>query len=326
MIRQIPQRAGLGVALLGGVALVFVIATFGFTHSFTVGLLDPMINVLVVLNHALWGSFGLAVIAFTILIRFVTFPLTLRQLQQTRAMQALQPLVKDLQKKFTDPKRRQEEMMKAYRQAGVNPLGCLGPMVLQFPILIALFYAIRQTLAISPEALDNLSGHLYSWSYIQSAIPLEESFIGINLAEGASINVFNLNLLIVVLVGLATWAQAKTTVTVATDERARTQQQMMQWMLPIMFMFFGLSFPSGVSLYWVVTSVVSVGFNVVTYGFPALNIPPLVGPPAPPPASEAAATVSSEGGGGSRPRPSRELRTTAHGTRRSKRKNRRRRA
>ncbi len=326
MIRQIPQRAGLGVALLGGVALVFVIATFGFTHSFTVGLLDPMINVLVVLNHALWGSFGLAVIAFTILIRFVTFPLTLRQLQQTRAMQALQPLVKDLQKKFTDPKRRQEEMMKAYRQAGVNPLGCLGPMVLQFPILIALFYAIRQTLAISPEALDNLSGHLYSWSYIQSAIPLEESFIGINLAEGASINVFNLNLLIVVLVGLATWAQSKTTVTVATDERARTQQQMMQWMLPIMFMFFGLSFPSGVSLYWVVTSVVSVGFNVVTYGFPALNIPPLVGPPAPPPASEAAATVSSEGGGGSRPRPSRELRTTAHGTRRSKRKNRRRRA
>ena len=326
MIRKVPQRAGLGVALLGGVALVFVIATFGFTHSFTVGLLDPMINVLVVLNHALWGSFGLAVIAFTILIRFVTFPLTLRQLQQTRAMQALQPLVKDLQKKFTDPKRRQEEMMKAYRQAGVNPLGCLGPMVLQFPILIALFYAIRQTLAISPEALDNLSGHLYSWSYIQSAIPLEESFIGINLAEGASINVFNLNLLIVVLVGLATWAQAKTTVTVATDERARTQQQMMQWMLPIMFMFFGLSFPSGVSLYWVVTSVVSVGFNVVTYGFPALNIPPLVGPPAPPPASEAAATVSSEGGGGSRPRPSRELRTTAHGTRRSKRKNRRRRA
>ena len=326
MIRQIPQRAGLGVALLGGVALVFVIATFGFTHSFTVGLLDPMINVLVVLNHALWGSFGLAVIAFTILIRFVTFPLTLRQLQQTRALQALQPLVKDLQKKFTDPKRRQEEMMKAYRQAGVNPLGCLGPMVLQFPILIALFYAIRQTLAISPEALDNLSGHLYSWSYIQSAIPLEESFIGINLAEGASINVFNLNLLIVVLVGLATWAQSKTTVTVATDERARTQQQMMQWMLPIMFMFFGLSFPSGVSLYWVVTSIVSVGFNVVTYGFPALNIPPLVGPPAPRPSSEAAATVSSEGGGGSRPRPSRELRTTAHGTRRSKRKNRRRRA
>ncbi len=325
MIR-VPQRTGLGIALIAGVALIFVIATFGFSKTFTVGLLDPMINLLVILNHALWGSFGLAVIAFTILVRLVTFPLTLRQLQQTRAMQALQPRVQEIQKKFTDPKRRQEEMMKAYREAGVNPLGCLGPLVLQFPVLIALFYAIRQTLAISPEALDNLSGHLYSWSYIQSAIPLEERFIGINLAEGASITVLNLNLLIVVLVGVATWAQSKTTVMVATDERARTQQQMMQWMLPIMFMFFGLTFPSGVSLYWVVTSFVSVGFNVVTYGFPALNIPPLIGQPSLPVPSQAAIVESSEGTEAPRRRPSRELRSSAHGSRRGKRKNRRRRA
>ena len=318
MIRNVPQRAGLGVAVIGGVALVFVIATFGFTHSFTVGLLDPMINLLVVLNNALWGSFGLAVIAFTILVRFVTFPLTLRQLQQTRAMQALQPLVQEIQKKFNDPKRRQEEMMKAYRQAGVNPLGCLGPLALQFPVLIALFYAIRQTLAISPEALDNLSGHLYSWEYIQRAIPLEESFLGMNLAES--------HMIMVALVGISTWAQSKTTVTVATDDRARTQQQMMQWMLPIMFMFFAFSFPSGVSLYWVVTSFVSVGFNIVTYGFPLLGIQPLVGPPTPRPVVEATETVSSEGTSGSRRRPSRELRTSAHGSRRSKRKNRRRRA
>ncbi len=286
---------------------------------FTTGLLDPMINVLVVLNNALWGSFGLAVIAFTILVRFVTFPLTLRQLQQTRAMQALQPRVQELQKKYTDPKRRQEEMMKAYREAGVNPLGCLGPLVLQFPILIALFYAIRQTLAVSPEALDNLSGHLYAWSYIQEAVPLEESFLGMNLAAPS--------MLMVALVGISTWAQSKTTVTVATDERARTQQQMMQWLLPVMFMFFSFSFPSGVSLYWVVTSVVSVGFNIITYGFPLLHIQPLVAPPAPRPAREAAATsVSSDGLGSSRPRPVRELRTSSHGTRRSKRKNRRRRA
>lgn len=318
MIRAVPQRAGIGLLIVGAVALIFVIANYGFTKTFTVGLLDPMINLLVVLNEALWGSFGLAVIAFTIIVRLVTFPLTLRQLQQTRAMQALQPVVQDLQKRFTDPKRRQEEMMKAYRQAGVNPLGCLGPMVLQFPVLIALFYAIRQTLAISPEALDNLSGHLYSWGYIQQAIPLEESFLGMNLAEP--------NYFIVALVGISTWAQSKTTVTVANDDRARTQQQMMQWMLPIMFMFFSFSFPSGVSLYWVVTSVVSVGFNVITYGFPALNVPPMVAPPKPPAPVEAAATVSSEGESRTRSRPSRELRSPAHGTRRSKRKNRRRRA
>lgn len=280
-----------------------------------VALVDPMTNLLVILNNVLWGSFGLAVIAFTILVRLLTFPLTLRQLKQTRAMQALQPVVQELQKKYTDPKRRQEEMMKAYREAGVNPLGCLGPLVLQMPFLIGIFYAVRRTLAISPEALNDLSGHLYSWSYIQRAIPIEESFLGLNLAETS--------FLMVALVGVSTWAQTKTTVTVATDERARTQQQMMQWLLPVMFMFFSFGFPSGVSLYWVVTSFVGVAFNVVTYGFPLLRIPPLVAPPAPRPAAPIPAT--SDGSGGERPRPGRELRTSAHGTRRGKRKNRRRR-
>lgn len=280
-----------------------------------VALVDPMTNLLVILNNVLWGSFGLAVIAFTILVRLLTFPLTLRQLKQTRAMQALQPVVQELQKKYTDPKRRQEEMMKAYREAGVNPLGCLGPLVLQMPFLIGIFYAVRRTLAISPEALNDLSGHLYSWSYIQAAIPIEESFLGLNLAETS--------FLMVALVGVSTWAQTKTTVTVATDERARTQQQMMQWLLPVMFMFFSFGFPSGVSLYWVVTSFVGVAFNVVTYGFPLLRIPPLVAPPAPRPAAPIPAT--SDGSGADRSRPARELRTSAHGTRRGKRKNRRRR-
>ncbi|KAA0223282.1 YidC/Oxa1 family membrane protein insertase, partial [bacterium] len=128
---------------------------------FTLLLLDPMINVLVVLNQVLFESFGLAIVAFTILVRALTFPLMLRQMHQTRAMQSLQPRVQEINKKYSDPKRRQEELMKAYREAGVNPLGCLGPMLIQMPILIALFYSIRQTLAISPEALEALSGHLY---------------------------------------------------------------------------------------------------------------------------------------------------------------------
>jgi YidC/Oxa1 family membrane protein insertase len=146
------------------------------TEFFTLILLDPMINFLVILNNVLFGSFGLSIIAFTIFIRLVTWPLTLRQLNSTRAMQGIQPKIQDIQKKYNDPKRRQEEIMKVYREAGVNPLGCLGPMVLQIPVLFALFYAIRFVLPESPEALERLSGHLYSWSYIQHAIPIEERF------------------------------------------------------------------------------------------------------------------------------------------------------
>ncbi|HMO96741.1 MAG TPA: YidC/Oxa1 family membrane protein insertase, partial [Tepidiformaceae bacterium] len=92
---------------------------------FTVALLDPMVNLLVILNNVLFNSFGLAIIAFTILIRAATFPLTLRQLHATKSIQALQPKVQEINKKYSDPKRRQEELMKVYRESGANPLtGC----------------------------------------------------------------------------------------------------------------------------------------------------------------------------------------------------------
>ena len=70
----------------------------------------------------------------------------------------------------------------------------------------------------------------------------------------------------VVLVGGTTWIQTRTSQTVVTDDRARAQQQMMQWLLPVMFMFFTFSFPSGVALYWVITTIVSIAFNIITYG------------------------------------------------------------
>ncbi len=291
---------------------------------FTVALLDPMINFLVILNQVLFGSFGLAIIAFTVIIRVVTFPLTLRQLHQTRAMQSLQPRVQEINKKFSDPKRRQEETMKAYREAGVNPLGCLGPMLLQFPVLIALFYAIRQTLPESPEALESLGSHLYNWSYIQHAVPINNFFLGFDLRSTPNdAGLLSAAGFLVVLVGLTTWAQTKTTVTVTTDERARAQQQMMAYMMPLMFAFFALSFPSGVSLYWVVNSLVGIGFNILTYGFPFLKIEPVFKRPGP----TATAALAEGPGTGAAPAPSqpaRELRTT-NGPGRSKRQNRRRR-
>ena len=238
---------------------------------FTLVLLDPMINFLIILNNVLFDSYGLAIIAFTIIVRIVTFPLTMRQLNQTRAMQTLQPQIQQLQKRFTDPKRRQQEIMKAYKEAGVNPLGCLGPMVLQFPVLIALFYAIRQTLAVSPEALSNLYGHVYDWHFLEASVPLSTNFLGMNMAES--------NLIMVVLVGGTTWIQTRTSQTVVTDDRARAQQQMMQWLLPVMFMFFTFSFPSGVALYWVITTIVSIAFNIITYGLPILGIKPMTSAP-----------------------------------------------
>ncbi len=284
---------------------------------FTQVLLDPMINFLVILNNVLFGSFGMAILAFTIIIRLVTFPLTLRQLHATRSMQNIQPRVQEINKKFSDPKRRQQETMRVYREAGVNPLGCLGPMVLQFPILIALYYAIRETLPQSPEALENLHNHLYSWSFIQHAVPIQEHFLGMDLRTNGFLP-------LVVLVGLTTWAQTKTTVTVVTDDKARAQQQMMAYMMPLMFAFFALSFPAGVSLYWIINSIVGIGFNIATYGFPQLKIEPLFKPRQPTGAPATAEATGDASSAPARPETVRELRT-ANGPGRSKRQNRRRR-
>lgn len=290
---------------------------------FRIALADPMMNFLVILNNVFFNSFGLAIIAFTVIVKAATFPLTLRQLHSTRSMQSLQPRIQEIQKKYTDPKRRQEETMRAYKEAGANPLGCLGPMLLQFPIFIALFYAIRQVLPESPEALENLSGHLYNWSYIQHAVPMKTHFLGLDLRltpnDAGFVSVAGF---LVLLVGLTTWAQTKTTVTSPTmDDKQRAQQQMIAVMMPVMFAFFALSFPSGVSIYWIVNSIMGIATNVVTFGLPRFNIKPLVNVRVKTPPILDAGSASSPAG------PSisaRELRT-ANGPGRSKRQNRRRR-
>ena len=286
---------------------------------FTLILMNPLVNLLVFLTAILGGSFGLAIIAFTILVRAATFPLTLRQLHTTRAMQTLQPKIQEINKKYSDPKRRQEEMMKLYREAGTNPLSCLGPLLLTLPVFIALYNAIRIALPSAPEALEKLSSHVYGWSYLQHSLPLEEHFLGVDLRANGDASIAGYAF--VALVGITTYVQSKTTVSSSTDERVRQQQQMMNVMLPFMFAFFALTFPVGVSLYWVVNALVQISFNILTYGVPAFGLEPIFKARTPVAAPQAALAPKDDRAA---PTSARELRTS-NGSGRSKRQNRRRR-
>ena len=221
-------------------------------------LIDPMTNALVVLSNVCFGSFGVAIIIFTIIMRGVTFPLTLRQLRSSRAMSALQPKLRDLQKKYTDPKRRSEETMKLYREAGVNPVGCLLPMLVQMPIWFALYQVIQVTLGSTPESLITLSGRLYPWSYVQHAVPLSDSFLGLDLAQG--------NLPLALLVGAGMYVQQKMSTPPAMDERQQSMNSTMMWMMPLMFTYFAINFPSGLAMYWFVSSVVSIALQYMYMG------------------------------------------------------------
>lgn len=214
--------------------------------------LRPMVNSLVLLYVLLFQNYGLAIIVFTGIVRLVTLPLTLRQIRQTRAMSGIQPKLRELQEKFSkDKQKMSQETLRLYRQSGVNPIGCLGPMVIQMPIWIGLFQAIRHTLSSGPDAMVTLSEKFYFWLPVDGAVPLSNEFLYLNLAEPDV-------LVLPLLVGVSTWVQQKMMTVPTADPRQSSTNNIMLWMMPIMLAVFSLSFPSGLALYWFVSNLIGV--------------------------------------------------------------------
>lgn len=229
-------------------------------------ILSPTINVLIILSQYLLNNFGLAIITLTIIVRVVTLPLTMKQLRATRAMQALQPKISELQKKYgRDKSKLAQEQMRMYKESGVSPAGCMLPMLIQMPIWIALFQSIIRVLAVVPEDFLDLSQHLYSsWSAVFSLVPLESNFLWLDLAVPDRIY------LLPILVGGTMWLQQKMVTPTTADPKQAAQSRMMLWMMPIMFAFLTLQFPSGLALYWVVSNVVGIAVQYKVTGWGGL--------------------------------------------------------
>ncbi|MFC2050766.1 YidC/Oxa1 family membrane protein insertase [Chloroflexota bacterium] len=216
-------------------------------------ILEPVLNSLIAMCTVLGGNFGLAIIVLTVIVRLILFPLTVRQTQSTKAMQLLQPRIQELQKKYAKNQQKlQQEMMKLYKEAGINPLGCLWPMLIQLPIWIALYQSIMQALAATPESLLSLSQHLYSWAAVGQAVPLNEHFLWLRLSQPDP------NLILAILVGGTMWVQQKMVTPPSADPRQKSMTSMTTMMMPLMFGFFTLSFPSGLALYWVVSNILGI--------------------------------------------------------------------
>lgn len=248
--------------------------------------INPLINALVLLDIVVLGQFGLAIILFTMLLRIVTLPFTIRQFQSMKEMQAAQPKIQELNKKYKDPKRRQEEMVKLYREHNINPLGCVMPMAIQMSVFIALYRALVFSVGGSPESLIGLSQRLYPFGILQGQIPLEQTFLWLDLGQRDG------TLILPLLVGISTYVQQKMTVTPNASPEQQQQQQMMAWMMPMMLTFFTLSLPSGVGIYWVVSNIFSLFASYFVYGRRILNWRQLL--PMPAPAAAPAASKKSE--------------------------------
>jgi len=225
--------------------------------------MEPMINTLIVLTRYLFNNFGVAIIVVTIIVNAAMLPLTLKQVRASKAMQALQPKLAELQKKYAKDKQRlAQEQMKMYKESGVSPAGCLLPLVVQMPVWIALYQSIMHVLAVIPENLLGLSKYLYSWPVVYSTLPLENQFLWLNLATG--------DMLLAILVGGTMWVQQKMVMTPGADPKQQQQASMMLWLMPMMFAFLTLSFPSGLALFWVTSNVVRIGIQYSATGWGAL--------------------------------------------------------
>jgi YidC/Oxa1 family membrane protein insertase len=228
--------------------------------------INPFITILLFLYQILGGNVVLSIIVFTILVRMVTFPLTRKQQQSSKAMQELQPELKKLQEKYKNDKERlAQAQMELYREYGVNPLaGCL-PLIIQLPILLGLYRAIVATLAATPLQLLNLSGRLWV-PELSSVVPLQNKFLWLNLAVPDPLYVLP------ILVVATTFLQQRLLMPSTSssnnnregsgnetaDQAAQMTKQMM-YLMPLMFGFFALSFASGLSIYFIGSNIIGIG-------------------------------------------------------------------
>jgi YidC/Oxa1 family membrane protein insertase len=227
-------------------------------------IINPMINTLLWIYSVL-GSFGIAIIVFTILVRLLTYPLTAQQLKSASAMQDLQKSKKfqDLQKKYKDDKQKlQQEQMKLYQEMGVNPLGSCLPTLIQFPIIIGLYQAIIRALAVTPVQLIDLSGHIYPFINAAKLIPLDNQFLWMNLSQPERLIIPGLSFgipVLAIIVVVTTYLQSKMmTPATATGDQGSQMTQAMNLYMPLLMGYLALTFASGLALYFVASNLVTI--------------------------------------------------------------------
>lgn len=215
-------------------------------------------------------SWGTSIIALTIVVRAFLIPLTYRQIKGMRALQALQPQIKQIQEKFkNDRQRMQQEMMRFYQQNKVNPLASCLPLILQLPIFFALFRLLRG----NNFEEDVKAGGEQSWFFIESVIEKPHG------AETA-----------ILMILFAGSMALSTVVTMrSSPSTGGSQQYLLIGAFSLMGLFFVPTFPAGLSLYWITTNFWTVLQSYAAARLiPAPQMPSLeeaqaAKPPPPPP-------------------------------------------
>ncbi|MDO9399290.1 MAG: YidC/Oxa1 family membrane protein insertase [bacterium] len=222
-------------------------------NFFHVVFYQPILNLLVFLYNIIPGhDIGLAIIVLTILIKLAFLPLSKKAIESQKALQEIQPKIEALKKEYANDKEKMgKEMMNLYKEEKVSPFSSCLPLLIQLPFLWAVFLVFQD--GLSGKGLDNVYGFIYR--------PEAINYISLGI-----INLAKPNVVLAILAGLAQFWQAKMMITTRPaikgegskdeDMMAIMNKQMLYFM-PALTVFFCLSFPGGLALYWLITTVLA---------------------------------------------------------------------
>lgn len=217
-------------------------------HSF---LYQPLFNSLVFLYVFIPGNdFGIAIIVLTILIKLLLYPLGDKAIKSQRAFLKVQPKIKEIQEKYKEDKETQvKEIMNVYKQEKINPFSSITSLIIQLPILIALYWVFWQ--GFQPSQMSNLYG------FIPNPGQINPSFLGI-------INLSQANWVFAVVASVLQFVQAKTAaIKKKTDKTKKSDiskmmEKQMEYFLPFFTLIILFRLPAAIGLYWIVNTLFTI--------------------------------------------------------------------
>jgi YidC/Oxa1 family membrane protein insertase len=215
-------------------------------HLYHEAIYRPILNLLVYLYNVVPGhDIGVVIILVTLLIRVVLAPFMHKSLKGQKAMTAMQPKLNELRQKYKDDKEGQAKaMMELYKEHKINPLSSCLPVLIQLPILIALYQVFAKALH------GNLDG-LYG--FVANPGVLNPKFLGV-------IDLSQPNIIFAILAGVAQWWQSRMMMPkqAGADATAKAMNVQMTYILPLVSVFIAWRLPAGLPLYWIVTTLFAV--------------------------------------------------------------------
>jgi YidC/Oxa1 family membrane protein insertase len=286
-------------------------------------IVNPLVQGLLFLNNAFQSlgipyHFGWAIIVLTIIFKVVTLPLNLKQIRAIKAQQELQPKLAELQKKYgKDRERLAQEQMKLYKEAGVNPLGGCLPLLIQWPILIALFSALRHP---SLASIENASFFFLADLHCPSCAHWPQGISWLwpfPPAVGWNVALPYLTLPALLIVTQIVLQKMSTVPAPGGDNSQARTMNTISIVFSLIFGYYSLIFPASLSLYYIVFNLFSIVQQYFVTGWGGLrpqavaagSANPGVGKPAaalptetPPAPTKAVESVNKAGAAPKRPR------------------------